>query len=182
MTLFNQDKIIYGKYAAILRKYSASHSGQDSSADQWKLSNGEENARPVVLFNAAVDLLYAAASLALARGLKLKELPVLDRKDDFSILAQAWKKRQSDFLYLYRLMILLDPDLPLDEDERVRKAFRDVQDDEADREFSFFLMYAYAGLDELDRMLSETQTYTDLANLASGLVLEYHSDDEEEEE
>lgn len=182
MRLFNEDRHVYGQYALILKKYCTNRQiEKDPSAPEWKLGNGEDNAKPVVLFDAVIDCLYAAASLALARGLKKKELPAVDKKESVNILAGAWKNRTTDFIYLYRLMILMDPDLDLDKDARVKKAFTEVPDANTDYEFNFFLQYAYAGLEELDRMLSDVKTYTDLSNLACKTVLEYRGEEEEDE-
>ena len=183
MRLFNEDRHIFGQYALILKKYCTNRQiDKDPDSPEWKVGNGEDSAKPVVLFDAVVDCLYAGASLALARGIKKKELPTIDKKEHVNILASAWKNRYSDFVYLYRLMILTDPDLGLSKDERVRKAFMEVPDANTEHEFNFFLQYAYAGLEELDKMLSDVKTYTDFSNLACKVVLDFNGGDDEEEE
>lgn len=181
MRLFNEDRQIFGPYAAILRKYCTSRD-KDPNSPEWKISNGEDSGKPAKLFDAYIDCLYAAATIALAKKIKRKDpLTPAEKKDHVNILAGAWKNRTTDFLYLYRLMILVDPDLELSKDERVKKAFTDVPDANTDHEFNFFLQYAYAGLEELDRLLTEVKTYTDLSNLACKTVLEYTGEDDEEE-
>ena len=181
MRLFDEDRLIFGPYAVILRKYCKSGE-RDSNSPEWKISSGEDSGKPVKLFDAYIDCLYAAATIALAKRIKRKDpLAPAEKKDHVSILASAWKNRVTDFIYLYRLMILVDPDLELSKDERVKKAFSVVPDENTDHEFNFFLQYAYAGLEELDRLLTEVKTYTELANFACKTVLEYSGEDDEEE-
>ena len=96
-----------------------------------------------------------------------------------NILASAWKNRQVDFVYLYRLMILTDKELNISKDERVKKACSDIPESQEENEFNYFLQFAYGGLIELDRMLSEIHDYTGLSNYASAVFSDLQDDDEE---
>lgn len=181
MRFFNDDYQIYGKYCDIIKKYSADHGGEKSpDSVDWKLGNGEDKPQAVKIFNAGIDCLYAAAALALQKRIKISEEEKLDKSKKMNILASAWKNRYTDFLYLYRLMILVDPDLNLDKDQRVKRAFTDVQDGEAEYAMKLFLQYAYAGLLKLDEMLSSVKSYSDLCDFACRLCNDFEGDGEED--
>ena len=178
MNIFSGDKSIYGKYASIIKKYSRTN---DADAEEWKLSNGEDSSQPVKLFGTYVDCLYAGAAIGLSKGLKIKESSsTIDKKMRANILASAWKNRQVDFIYLYRLMILTDKDLPLSKDERVKKACTDIPESQEDNEFNYFLQFAYGGLIELDKMLSDIQDYTGISNYVSSLYADLQTDEDED--
>lgn len=177
MNIFSGDKSIYGRYAAIIKKYSRS---SDTDADEWKLSNGEDTAKPAKIFATYVDCLYAAAAIGLAKGLKIKDTSSSnDKKMRANILAAAWKNRQVDFMYLYRLMILTDEELNLSKDERVKKACTDIPENQEEFEFNYFLQFAYGGLVELDKMLGDISDYTGLSNYASSVFSNLQDDEEE---
>ncbi|MCI6215606.1 MAG: hypothetical protein MR659_00750 [Mollicutes bacterium] len=177
MNIFSGDKSIYGKYATIIKKYSRSN---DPDAEEWKLSNGEDSAKSVKIFGTYVDCLYAAAAIGLSKSIKIKESSSsLDKKIRANILASAWKTRQVDFTYLYRLMILTDKDLNMTKDERVKKACSDTLDGQEENEFNYFLQFAYGGLIELDKTLSEIHDYTGLSNFASSLYIDLQDDEED---
>lgn len=177
MNIFSGDKSIYGKYAQIIKKYSRSN---DTDAEEWKLSNGENAASQAKIFNTYIDCLYAGAAIGLAKNLRIKEqVPNQDKKMRANILASAWKNRQVDFMYLYRLMILTDKELNISKDERVKKACSDIPESQEENEFNYFLQFAYGGLIELDRILSEIHDYTGLSNYASTVFSELQDDDEE---
>lgn len=176
MNIFSGDKSIYGKYAEIIKKYSRS---SDTDAPEWKLSNGENQAETVKIFNTYIDCLYAGAVLGLAKGKKIKEsIQTQDKKIRANILASAWKNRQVDFIYLYRLMILTDKELNLSKDERVKKACTDIPESQEENEFNYFLQFAYGGLMELDKELSEIHDYVGLCNYSSMVFSELQDDDE----
>lgn len=177
MNIFSGDKSIYGKYAAIIKKYSRS---SDTDAEEWKLSNGDDAGKPAKIFGTYIDCLYAGAAIGLAKGLKIKEsISSLDKKMRANILASAWKNRQVDFMYLYRLMILTDKELKITKDERVKKACSDIPESQEDNEFNYFLQFAYGGLVELDKMLGEIHDYTGLSNFASSVYADLQDDEEE---
>ena len=177
MDIFSGDKSIYGKYAQIIKKYSRS---SDADAEEWKVSNGEESPKPFKIFSTYVDCLFAGASIGLAKGLKInEESSNLDKKMRANILAAAWKGRQIDFMYLYRLMILTDQDLPMSKDERVKKACGGDNEGTEEIEFNYFLSFAYGGLVEMDRMFSEVHDYSSASNLVSELYLELKGPEEE---
>ena len=177
MNIFSGDKSIYGKYAQIIKKYSRSN---DTDAEEWKLSNGENAASLAKIFNTYIDCLYAGAAIGLAKNLRIKEQVLTqDKKMRANILASAWKNRQIDFMYLYRLMILTDKELNISKDERVKKACSDIPESQEENEFNYFLQFAYGGLIELDRMLSEIHDYTGLSNYASTVFSDLQDDDEE---
>ena len=178
MNIFSGDKSIYGRYAQIIKKYSRSN---DTDAEEWKLSNGEDSATPAKIFNTYIDCLYAGAAIGLAKGIKIKDNALTqDKKMRANILASAWKNRQVDFIYLYRLMILTDKELNISKDERVKKACSDIPESQEENEFNYFLQFAYGGLIELDKMLGEIHDYTGLSNYASLVFSELQGDDEEE--
>ena len=177
MKMFDDDLSIYGEYARIIKKYTKT---ADGDADVWLLENGEDAHKSSKIFGTYIDCLYCGAALGLAKKHKIKEKTAsLDKKMRANILASAWKSRQRDFNYLYILMILTDPDLSITKDERVKKAFSDVPDAIADTEMEFFLSYAYGGLLELDRMLSDVSSYTDLANKVLQICVDYKDPDDE---
>ena len=176
MSVFDGDKLIFGKYATIIKKYSRT---SDQSAVQWKLSNGENSNKQVLnLFSSYIDCLYTAAALGLSKQIKIKEAP--DKSDKANILASAWKPRQMDFLYLYRLMILTDKDLPLTDEERAKKICDDIPEDQEEKEFNYFLQFAYGGLIELDKELSEIQDYVGLSNYVCSLAADIIDEDDED--
>lgn len=178
MNIFSGDKSIYGRYAQIIKKYSRSN---DTDAEEWKLSNGEDAASLAKIFNTYIDCLYAGAAIGLAKGIKIKEsVPTQDKKMRANILASAWKNRQVDFMYLYRLMILTDKELNMTKDERVKKACSDIPESQEENEFNYFLQFAYGGLVELDKILGEIHDYTGLSNYASLVYSDLQDDDEEE--
>ena len=177
MKLFSDDLSIYGEYARIIKKYTKT---ADGDADSWLLANGEDAPKSSKIFGTYIDCLYCGAAIGLAKKKKIKaEISPSDKKMRANILASAWKSRQTDFNYLYILMVLTDPDLTISKDERVKKAFSDVPDSIADVEMEFFLSYAYGGLVELDRMLSDITSYTDLANKVCQICIDYKDPDEE---
>lgn len=180
MEFLNRDYLVYDRYADIIKKYSKDHSGsKDTDVEDWKITNGEDNATPRQIFSAYIDCLLSGAAIGLAKHRKIKDPGKLDRSHKANILLSAWKSRRRDFEYLYRLMILTDPDLNLDKDQRVKKAFTDVPDAEANKEMEFFMQYAYGGLIELDNMLSEVKSYTDLCNVASRICTSFDDDEDE---
>ena len=125
--------------------------------------------------------MYAGAAIGLAKGIKIKEsVPTQDKKMRANILASAWKNRQVDFMYLYRLMILTDKELNMTKDERVKKACSDIPESQEENEFNYFLQFAYGGLVELDKILGEIHDYTGLSNYASLVYSDLQDDDEEE--
>lgn len=175
--IFSGDKSIYGKYAQIIKKYSKS---SDADAEEWELSNGEDSPLPVKIFNTYIDCLYAGAAIGLAKKLKIKDFTLNQEvKMRANILASAWKNRQMDFMYLYQLMILTDKELNLSKDERIKKVFNDIPESQKEIEFNYFLQFAYGGLIELDKILSEIHDYIGLSNYASEI---YNSLQGEEEE
>lgn len=176
MKMFSDDLSIYGEYARIIKKYTKTN---DGDADTWLLTNGIDAATSCKIFGTYVDCLYCAAALGLAKKTKIVEKPSSDKKMRANILAAAWKNRQRDFNYLYILMVLVDPDLQLTKDERVKKAFSEVPDSIADAEMDFFLQYAYGGLVELDKMLSDVTSYTELTNKICAICLDYTDEEDE---
>ena len=177
MNIFSGDKSIYGVYAAIIKKYSRT---TDTDAEEWNVSNGEDSAKPVKIFATYIDCLYAAAALGLSKGLKIKEqLSANDKKMRANILASAWKTRQVDFMYLYRLMILTDKELPMSKDERVKKACSDIPESQEEMEFNYFLQFAYGGLIEMDKTFKDINDYTGLSNYSSTLYSELLDDEDE---
>lgn len=171
MNIFSGDLNIYGKYASIIKKYSRT---QDTDAEEWKISNGEDGQKTTKIFNAFIDCLFCGAAIGLAKGLKIKDpIPSSEKKMKATIFAAAWKNRQVDYMYLYRLMLLVDKDLALSNDERVKKACADIPESAASNEMNYFLEFAYGGLVELDRMLSEVHDYTELSDFACSAYQEF---------
>lgn len=176
MNIFSGDLSIYGRYATVIKKYSKTN---DGDAEEWKISNGEDQAKPAKIFNAYVDCLYCAAAIGLAKRLKIKEpIPSSEKNTKANILASAWKNRAEGYTYLYRLMILTDEDLKLSNDDRVKKVCSDIPESEAQAEMDYFLSFAYGGLLEMDRMFSDVHSFAELADLACS-VYEDFSDDED---
>jgi len=175
--IFNDDILIFGNYARIIKKFSST---SDQDSEEWKVSNGSDAAVTQKPFDAYIDCLYAGAAIGLAKNLKIKttEFTSEEKRTKASILSSAWRKRSKDFFYLYRLMILTDPDLSLDKDERVKKAFTDVPESNADIEFTYFLSYAYGGLVEMEKMFDKVHDYKEFADLLSEIVIEYQGEEE----
>jgi hypothetical protein len=176
MNFFNEDVSIYGEYARIIKKYSKT---SDTDGEEWKISNGIDNAESVKIFSSYIDCLYAGAAIGLADHKKISDSDpyALDRKKKANILQSAWKNRRKDFLHLYSLMVLTDPDIGMDKDQRVKKAFSDVPDGTSDHEFAFFLQYAYGGLEEMDKELSAIRNYKELSDYACRTILRYKGEE-----
>jgi hypothetical protein len=176
-SLFNDDVYIFGDYSRIIKKFSST---SDKDSESWKVSNGNDAAEIQKPFGTYIDCLYAAAAIGLARNKKIKQdsFTAAEKKNHANILSSAWRDRSKDFFYLYRLMLLTDPDLSLSKDERVKKAFTDVPDAVANVELAYFLSYAYGGLVEMEKMFDAVHDYKEFADLLSTLVLEYQGDEE----
>lgn len=170
MSIFSGDKSIYGQYAAIIKKYSKS---TDADAEEWKVTNGENSPQTAKIFATYIDCLYAAAAIGLEKNVKVKDDNLFpDKKIRANILAGAWKNRQVDFEYLYRLMILTDSELSISDDARAKKVCTDIPEDRAEDEFKYFLRYACGGLLEMDKMFSGITDYVGVSNLISSIYCE----------
>jgi hypothetical protein len=176
-TLFNDDVLIYGDYARIIKKLSAT---SDQDSEEWKVSNGIDSAVAQKPFGTYIDCLYAGAAIGLAKNAKIKQtdFSAIEKKSKASILSSAWRPRSKDFTYLYRLMLLTDPELELCKDERVKKAFTDVPESVTDIEFNYFLSYAYGGLVEVEKMFDKVHDYKEFSDLISTIVLEYQGNED----
>ncbi len=176
MSIFSGDKSIYGEYAQIIKKYSKS---ADTDVEDWKLSDGEGSPQTVKIFATYIDCLYAAAAIGSAKHVKINDAELFpDKKMRANILAAAWKNRQVDFEYLYRLMVLTDPALSMSKDARVKKVCSDIPEAMEDEEFKYFLRFACAGLLEMEKMFGDINDYVGVSNLVSSVYCEIAEEEE----
>jgi len=175
--LFNDDTSIFGNYARIIKKFSST---SDQESEEWKVSNGIDSAVTEKPFGTYIDCLYTGAAIGLAKNAKViqTDFSSSEKKIRANILSSAWRNRSKDFFYLYRLMILTDPDLPLTKDERVKKAFSDVPESLVPIEFNYFLCYAFGGLVEMEKMFDGVHDYKEFSDMISSLVLDYQGNEE----
>ena len=106
------------------------------------------------------------------------EFDANERKTRANILSSAWSSHSKELIYLYRLMLLTDPDLTLSKDERVRKAFMDVPESRTTTEFNYFLSYVYGGLKEMEQMFDKVHDYKAFADLISSIAIKLIGDEE----
>ena len=163
MPIFAGDKVIYGKYALIAKKYCRpAHIYDSDQKEDWLLSNFD--GKPIASFlckKATIDFLYIAAWVGLAEDCPV-DLSEANKHsgEDVSLLSEAWRTRETKFLNLWRLMILVDKRSNLSLEERVAKAYTSYDEKaDTDREFAYFLTYAYGGMLKIDEILSKIQTY-----------------------
>lgn len=173
MDYFTGDKSVTGKYAAILRKYCNDHSGSNNQSISF-VFNLKNDKVPLTVFNSFIDFLYAAGAFGLYLG---KKRPLIDTNNDryknekeANILANQWISRRKDFLHLYQLMVLSDPDLNLNSDDRVKLIFVDSNSSNEDKGYELFMQYACAGLEEFDKLFSNDKTYLDFATTISKII------------
>lgn len=177
LDIFSGDHYVTGKFASIIKKYSFT---PDKDAETWKISFENDKGEETKLFSSYIECVYTAASIGLKNGHRYSEqeesVPSVD--DRANILSSAWRNWQNKFVELYRLMVLVDPSLNLSHEERLKKICGDFTEDQIAAEYKYFMSYAFGGLLDLDKDLSEIHDCSGLANFVSRAFSEI--DDEED--
>jgi hypothetical protein len=167
--------VFFGKYAQLIKKYSQSKQG-DSSVD-WIISDGEGKTGPAHLFSTYYSCLYAAAVLGLLEQRKIQ--PAADSIDRSAqkadVFADMIVSHHDQLVYLYKLMVLTDPEIQLSNDERVRKAFTSVPKEKETIEMDYFKEYIYGGLEIIDDLFGKASSYEDISNAVSRMIQKYES-------
>ena len=177
LDIFSGDHSINGKFAGIVKKYSNT---LDKEADVWKISFENDESQVLNLFSSYIECIYTAAAIGLKNGHRYSEQEdgATNSGVKANILSSAWRNWQNNFVELYRLMVLVDSSLNLSHEERLKKICGDFTEDQVDCEFKYFMSFAYGGLLDLEKELSEIHDCSGLANFVSRAFSEI--DDEED--
>lgn len=166
LDIFSDEFLVNGKFASIIKKYSTT---PDQDAETWKISFANDQSKVIKLFSSYIECVYTAAAIGLKNGHKYSENEdgCLNSNDKAKVFSSVWRNWQNNFVELYRLMILVDPDLKLSCEDRLKKICGDLTKDQVNSEFKYFMSFAYGGLLDLDKELSEIHDCIGLANFVS---------------
>jgi len=166
--MFNNDIRIYGKHAAIMKRYSKSSSNANSD---YKVNDIDNDLKDFYIFSNYYNCFTTAAILGIIENRKSESSN--DKSVDATIFASKLVAKKDDLTNLYQSMIFTDDD-GLDADKKIKKAFRVLDSDEKIKEAKgLFLSYVFGGLEIIDEKFNDCNTTEDVVNCISDLLIDY---------
>jgi hypothetical protein len=159
-----------GKHAAILKKYSRDKQAEDKI--EFVLNNNDGKRVPVYIFENMYQCFAISAVLGLIHNKKAEES---SGPEYATIFADMLNKPQNNgmLMRIFENMVFSDPDLCLSMDERVKKAFTPMSDDEKKENLEYFKRYVRGGLEIIDDMFKNCSTYEDITNVFINIKTNY---------
>ncbi len=145
--MFEKDYVVRGKHAHYLKYLNAFQ--RKMEPEQYGKNAG--------IFPAAIDI-YVVAPLIGAAYNRIA-LPDYDSQDTVNIHADAIIRRQRDLATVYRLIMLIERQSEATEEERVKRAFRDDEDEaKLSENIELFHQFMRGGLEWLYEQVTEHAT------------------------
>jgi hypothetical protein len=157
--MFKKDIKVIGKHAYLIKKYSGKYGSREEISHVKIIDSNilEKKEKDLILFETNFDALTSAMLI----GISMKKTSTEDKGDFLpaNILADKLNDDQSQDLFnkIYQIYLLSVLNLPIE--ETVKELFNSNNDDkEIKRIESLLMSYAYAGLEEIDKIFSNSNT------------------------
>lgn len=159
--MFDTDIKIQGIYATHLKS----------------LARDPKNPGKPYIFERYIDVYMNAAVIGLLEGEPVLT-PDSSDNDSARIFAEVVIKERRNFMFLYRLVMLLDRSTGLTAEERIDRAFRDEGDDKHPEKMianmKLFHGYAYAGIEIMyDKIAARSGTVEDMCDAAHTMMKDF---------
>lgn len=150
-----------GKHAFILQKYS-----KDKGSEQdipFQVNNNSGETRSVHIFDTRVNCYLVAGMIGIIKDRKADIDSNKSNNVTATIFAEILVKQRANLERMYHHMVLAhNNDLVVD--ERIKRTFSIIPDDQCDNEQKKLEEYVRGGLEIIDEMFSSCKTYEDICN------------------
>lgn len=161
MAMFKNPIRFTGKHALILQKYS-----KDKGSEQdipFQVSNNSNEKKLIYIFETRLHCYMVAGMFGIIKNRKADIDTDKSNNATATIFADILDKQRSNLERMYHQMVLTRND-DLSADERIKKAFSIIPDDQCDAEQKKLEDYVRGGLEVIDEMFSLCLTYEDVCN------------------
>lgn len=136
--MFDKDMQIRGKYATYWKALTQLPGNAIETSNNFKI------------FENYINVYMVAPIIGLINGRKAYFDPTDDSKDTAGMLAEVQIKNSAKLKYIYRLIILTDDSEGLTNEEKIDRAFRENENEEATKKgMDLFTAYFLGGLEIL---------------------------------
>lgn len=165
----------YGKHADIMQKYCKDKGGEQEV--KFSVSNNSGETKDIYIFENRVHIYLVGGMLGI---IKNRQADIDKSTSTYSsIMPEILDKQRTNLERMYHHMVLAE-DSGLDADARIKKAFSlQKTDEECDEEQKRLENYVRGGLEIIDEIFRNAQTYEDVCNGIFELRDLLNLDDEE---
>ncbi len=164
--MFDHDIKIRGIYATHLKQ----------------LARNATNTEQPYIFDRYIDVYMNAAVIGLLKGEPIKN-PDTTSQDTAQILLDVIAKERANFVFLYRLVMLLDRSSGLTVEQRIDRAFRDEGDTEHPEKMKdnmkLFSEYVLAGIEIMyDEIAKYNSSTKEMCDAAREMMIDFQEENE----
>jgi len=160
--MFSNPIRIYGKYSKIAKKYSKDNSNEKSEPFVLIDMEGKKSTeRKTYIFETLLDCFMTAMMLGIIEDKKAPEDP--DKTIYATVFADILLKKRATLERIYQHMVLTRYN-NLEIDERVKKAFGIIKEEDKSDELENLKSYLRGGLLIIDNYFNDCKTVEDFCN------------------